>query len=137
MTTALRNLSLDQRNRELIGKYAMKDLVNKLPPPQQKERDRHVSDQTIGAVLGVLFETVRSSSDFTRNLHECGGTDRLRFLARAYPQYGTRVCKYASQVCTFQFFVWSVVIRIHTFGGEWPTCIERTRNFFVYRFCET
>lgn len=75
----------------------MKDLVNKLPAPSAT-RDRRVSDATIGAVLGVLFETVRSSADFTRNLHECGGTDRLRYLARAYPTYGSRVCKYASQV---------------------------------------
>lgn len=49
-------------------------------------------------MLGVLFETVRDNTDFARNLHEHGGTDRLRLLARSYPVYGSRVCKYASQV---------------------------------------
>lgn len=31
VATALRNLAIDQRNKELIGKYAMRDLVQKLP----------------------------------------------------------------------------------------------------------
>ncbi|KAM3726377.1 Juxtamembrane domain-associated catenin [Dirofilaria immitis] len=98
VTTALRNLSLDQRNRELIGKYAMKDLVTKLPRANQRFRDPNVSDATIGAILGILFETVKHSADFTRNIHECGGTERLRSLASAHPIYSTRICKYASQV---------------------------------------
>lgn len=55
-----------QRNRELIGKYAMKDLVSKLPRPDQRARDASVGDATIGAVLGILFETVKHSADFTR-----------------------------------------------------------------------
>ncbi|OZC09924.1 fibronectin type III domain protein [Onchocerca flexuosa] len=97
VTTALRNLSLDQRNRELIGKYAMKDLVAKLPLVDQRFRDPNVSDATIGAILGILFETVKHSADFTRNIHECGGTERLRNLACSYPIYSTRICKYASQ----------------------------------------
>ncbi|KAL3982086.1 Fibronectin type III domain family protein [Acanthocheilonema viteae] len=98
VTTALRNLSLDQRNRELIGKYAMKDLVAKLPRADQRFRDPNVSDATIGAILGILFETVKHSADFTRNIHECGGTDRLRNLASLHHIYSTRICKYASQV---------------------------------------
>jgi len=98
VTTALRNLALDPKNRELIGKYAMQDLVGKLPRADARQRDPAVSDATIGAVLGILFETVRSSADFTRNLHECGGTERLRVLSRSYPVYSSRVCRYASQV---------------------------------------
>uniref|UniRef100_A0AAF5RT50 Fibronectin type-III domain-containing protein n=1 Tax=Wuchereria bancrofti TaxID=6293 RepID=A0AAF5RT50_WUCBA len=98
VTTALRNLSLDQRNRELIGKYAIKDLVAKLPRADQRFRDPNVSDATIGAILGILFETVKHSADFTRNIHECGGTDRLRNLASSHPMYSSRICKYASQV---------------------------------------
>ncbi|VDN01656.1 unnamed protein product [Thelazia callipaeda] len=98
VTTALRNLSLDQRNRELIGKYAMKDLVAKLPRAEQRYRDPNVSDATIGAVLGIFFEIIKHSSDFTRNIHECGGTERLRNLASSHPTYSFRICKYASQV---------------------------------------
>ncbi|OTF83973.1 catenin delta-1-like protein, partial [Euroglyphus maynei] len=33
VATALRNLAMDTRNKELIGKYALKDLVSKLPAP--------------------------------------------------------------------------------------------------------
>lgn len=35
VATALRNLAIDTRNKELIGKYAMRDLVQKLPAPNQ------------------------------------------------------------------------------------------------------
>jgi hypothetical protein len=31
VAVALRNLAIDTRNRELIGKYAMRDLVAKIP----------------------------------------------------------------------------------------------------------
>lgn len=36
VATALRNLAIDQRNKELIGKYAMRDLVQKLPSGNQQ-----------------------------------------------------------------------------------------------------
>lgn len=36
VATALRNLAIDQRNKELIGKYAMRDLVQKLPSGAQQ-----------------------------------------------------------------------------------------------------
>uniref|UniRef100_A0A914BU89 Fibronectin type-III domain-containing protein n=1 Tax=Acrobeloides nanus TaxID=290746 RepID=A0A914BU89_9BILA len=98
VTTALRNLALDPRNLELIGKYALKDLIEKLPKMDQQQRSPNISDSTIGAVLGILFEAVRSSVALTKNLHEVGGTERLRKLAKSYPAYGMRVCKYATQV---------------------------------------
>ncbi|KAK0399366.1 hypothetical protein QR680_003009 [Steinernema hermaphroditum] len=98
VATALRNLSLDEKNRALIGKYAMKDLVSKLPRPDEPSRSPGISDGTIAAVLGILFEVVRNSVEFTKALHEAGGTDRLRKLAASTPTYSIRVCKYASQV---------------------------------------
>ncbi|TMS39617.1 hypothetical protein L596_006110 [Steinernema carpocapsae] len=98
VATALRNLSLDEKNRALIGKYAMKDLVSKLPRPDETTRNPGISDGTIAAVLGILFEVVRNSVEFTKALHEAGGTDRLRKLAASVPAYSVRVCKYASQV---------------------------------------
>uniref|UniRef100_A0A0K0DB09 Plakophilin-4 n=1 Tax=Angiostrongylus cantonensis TaxID=6313 RepID=A0A0K0DB09_ANGCA len=103
VATALRNLSLDSRNLELIGegKYALRDLIDKLP--DTAVRRPPVSDQTIGAVLGILFEVVRSSVAFTKDVHEARGTEKLRLLARSYPMYSHRVCKYASQVL---FMMW-------------------------------
>uniref|UniRef100_A0A8R1DLC3 Fibronectin type-III domain-containing protein n=1 Tax=Caenorhabditis japonica TaxID=281687 RepID=A0A8R1DLC3_CAEJA len=97
VATALRNLSIDPRNRELIGKYALRDLLEKLPEPGSARRAA-ISDQTIGAVLGILFEIVRSSAAYTKDVHELKGTDKLRALSRSYPTYSHRVCKYASQV---------------------------------------
>ncbi|CAI4221398.1 unnamed protein product [Auanema sp. JU1783] len=96
VATAMRNLALDARNRELIGKYALRDLVNKLPEPS-KPRPQ-ISDQTIGAILGILFEIVKDSAEYTKNLHEIKGTLKLRHLARSYPTYSQRICRHASQV---------------------------------------
>merc|ERR1719433_2295900 len=45
VATALRNLAIDQRNKELIGKYAMRDLVQKLPSGNP-QRDHGTSDDT-------------------------------------------------------------------------------------------
>lgn len=55
VATALRNLAIDQRNKELIGKYAMRDLVQKLPSGNQ-QHDQGTSDDTIAAVLATLNE---------------------------------------------------------------------------------
>ncbi|EFO87390.1 CRE-JAC-1 protein [Caenorhabditis remanei] len=97
VATALRNLAIDPRNRELIGKYALREFLDKLPEAGSPRRST-VSDQTIGAVLGILFEIVRSSAAYTKDVHELKGTDKLRALSRSYPTYSHRVCKYASQV---------------------------------------
>ncbi|EPB72016.1 hypothetical protein ANCCEY_08889 [Ancylostoma ceylanicum] len=83
------------------GKYALRDLIDKLP--DAGARRPPISDQTIGAVLGILFEVVRSSAAFTKDVHEARGTEKLRGLARSYPAYSHRVCKYASQVL---FMMW-------------------------------
>ncbi|CAD5221870.1 unnamed protein product [Bursaphelenchus okinawaensis] len=101
--TALRNLCIDQKNLELIIKYGLRDLLTKLPSPGQETRNDLVSDGTIGAVLGILWEAARGSLEMTRTIHEHGGTDRLRTLAKSYPIYGKRVCKYATQVL---FLMW-------------------------------
>ncbi|GMT24360.1 hypothetical protein PFISCL1PPCAC_15657, partial [Pristionchus fissidentatus] len=98
VATALRNLALDERNRELIGKYALRDLLDKLPEANKERPPIGPSDQTIAAVLGILFEIIRSSSSTTKEIHEAKGTDQLRFLSKSFPAYSERVCKYASQV---------------------------------------
>ncbi|CAD5227143.1 unnamed protein product [Bursaphelenchus xylophilus] len=101
--TALRNLCIDPKNLELVVKYGMRDLLGKLPAPGQETRNSETSDSTIGAVLGILWEAARSSVELTKAIHENGGSDRLRALAKSYPLYGKRVCKYATQVL---FLMW-------------------------------
>jgi hypothetical protein len=64
VATALRNLALDQRNKELIGKYAMRDLVQKLP--SGRPHDHNTSDDTIAAVLATLNEVIKKNAEFSR-----------------------------------------------------------------------
>uniref|UniRef100_A0AC35FXI2 Fibronectin type-III domain-containing protein n=1 Tax=Panagrolaimus sp. PS1159 TaxID=55785 RepID=A0AC35FXI2_9BILA len=98
VATALRNLVLDQANCELIGKNALPSLIDKLPRPDEQQRNPKVSDATISAILGIFFEIVKSNAHLTRSFHESGGTPRLMKLAQSCPPYGKKVCKYATQV---------------------------------------
>jgi len=97
VATALRNLAIDQRNKELIGKYAMRDLVQKLPSGNP-QRDVGTSDDTIAAVLATLNEVIKKHPEFSRSLLEAGGVDRLMNVTRQRTKYTSRVVKFASQV---------------------------------------
>ncbi|CAL4076640.1 unnamed protein product, partial [Meganyctiphanes norvegica] len=96
VATALRNLAIDQRNKELIGKYAMRDLVQKLP--SGNTHDSGTSDETIGAVLATLNEVIKKNAEFSRALLEAGGVERLVNMTRQRGRYASRVVKFASQV---------------------------------------
>lgn len=63
VATALRNLAIDQRNKELIGKYAMRDLVQKLPSGNV-QHDQNTSDDTITAVLATINEVIKKIQSF-------------------------------------------------------------------------
>eukprot|EP00096_Caligus_rogercresseyi_P010900 TRINITY_DN410_c0_g1_i7.p1 TRINITY_DN410_c0_g1~~TRINITY_DN410_c0_g1_i7.p1 ORF type:complete len:914 (-),score=265.78 TRINITY_DN410_c0_g1_i7:1131-3872(-) len=97
VATALRNLAIDQRNKELIGKYAMRDLVQKLPGGNP-QHDHGTSDDTIAAVLATLNEVIKKHPEFSRSLLEAGGVDRLMNITRQRQRYTPRVVKFASQV---------------------------------------
>uniref|UniRef100_T1IHH0 Catenin delta-2 n=1 Tax=Strigamia maritima TaxID=126957 RepID=T1IHH0_STRMM len=97
VATALRNLALDQRNKELIGKYAMRDLVQKLPSETQ-QHDTGTSDETVAAVLATLNEVIRKNAEFARSLLETGGVDRLMYITRQRGRFSGKVVKFASQV---------------------------------------
>lgn len=95
--TALRNLAMDHRNKELIGKYAMKDLVLKLPNGSP-QHDAGTSDDTIAAVLATLNEVIAKNGDFARSLLELGGVERLNQITQQKGTYSPRVVKFASQL---------------------------------------
>ncbi|XP_013174746.1 PREDICTED: catenin delta-2 isoform X1 [Papilio xuthus] len=97
VATALRNLAIDQRNKELIGKYAMRDLVQKLPSGNQ-QHDQGTSDDTIAAVLATLNEVIKKSGEFSRSLLEAGGVERLLALTKQRHRHTPRVLKFAGQV---------------------------------------
>ncbi|XP_059491227.1 splicing regulator ARVCF isoform X6 [Neocloeon triangulifer] len=97
VATALRNLAIDQRNKELIGKYAMRDLVQKLPSGNA-QHDQGTSDDTIAAVLATLNEVIKKNAEFSRSLLEAGGVERLMTVTKQRQRYTPRVLKFASQV---------------------------------------
>ncbi|XP_076371116.1 splicing regulator ARVCF-like isoform X3 [Tachypleus tridentatus] len=98
VATALRNLSMDQRNKELIGKYAMRDLVQKLPSSGPLQEGGCSSDETIAAVLATLNEVIIKNSDFARSLLEAGGVDRLTYITKQKGRFSSRVVKFAAQL---------------------------------------
>lgn len=49
----------------LLGKYAMRDLVQKLPSGNP-QHDQGTSDDTIAAVLATLNEVIKKNAEFSR-----------------------------------------------------------------------
>ena len=90
------------------GKYAMRDLVQKLPSSsagnaknqqQQQPHDMNsASDETIAAVLATLNEVIKKNAEFARSLLDEGGVERLVSITRQKQRYSSRVVKFASQV---------------------------------------
>lgn len=97
VATALRNLAIDQRNKELIGKYAMRDLVQKLPSGNP-QHDQNTSDDTITAVLATINEVIKKNAEFSRSLLDAGGVERLMHITNQRQKYTSCVNKFASQV---------------------------------------
>lgn len=97
VATALRNLAMDTRNKELIGKYALKDLVSKLPNGNP-QHDSNASDDTVAAVLATLNEVISKNPDFAKSLLEAGGLERLQIIVKQKGKFSPRVSKFTSQV---------------------------------------
>lgn len=83
-------------NSCISGKYAMRDLVQKLP--SGNTHDSGTSDETIAAVLATLNEVIKKSAEFSRSLLDVGGVERLVNMTRHRGRYSVRVVKFASQV---------------------------------------
>ncbi|XP_045175328.2 splicing regulator ARVCF-like isoform X4 [Mercenaria mercenaria] len=94
--TALRNLSIDERNKELVGKYAMKQLISNLP---QENRPKELTDETVCAVLACLNEVISHNQEFAKSFCIDGGLPRLMYLTRVHEIYNARTKKYAASVC--------------------------------------
>ncbi|KAG8272853.1 Plakophilin-4 [Homalodisca vitripennis] len=83
--------------RDSTGKYAMRDLVQKLPSGNP-QHDQGTSDDTIAAVLATLNEVIKKNAEFSRSLFESGGVERLMNITRQRQKYTPRVLKFAGQV---------------------------------------
>ena len=97
---ALRNLAIDSKNRELIGKYAMKDLVAKLPDPARPVPMRLsvLHEDTITAVLACINECIKCNDDFVKSCYAEGGVKRMMFITRNAQYFPIKIVKYAAHV---------------------------------------
>ncbi|XP_063075091.1 catenin delta-2b isoform X2 [Engraulis encrasicolus] len=111
VATALRNMALDVRNKELIGKYAMRDLVHRLPggnnnnssssgaPSSSSSAGKTMSDDTITAICCALHEVITKNMENTKALRDAGGIEKLIGIARSKgDKHSPKVVKAASQV---------------------------------------
>ncbi|XP_016140759.1 armadillo repeat protein deleted in velo-cardio-facial syndrome homolog isoform X5 [Sinocyclocheilus grahami] len=73
---ALRNLSIDRRNKDLIGSYAMRDLVSNLPSGQQRPA-KNLDEDTVVAILNTIHEIITDSSENARSLITAQAIDKL------------------------------------------------------------
>uniref|UniRef100_A0A4W6E779 Catenin (cadherin-associated protein), delta 2b n=1 Tax=Lates calcarifer TaxID=8187 RepID=A0A4W6E779_LATCA len=103
VATALRNMALDIRNKELIGKYAMRDLVHRLPGGRGANNSglmgKTMSDDTITAICCALHEVITKNMENTKALRDAGGIEKLIGIARSKgDKHSPKVVKAASQV---------------------------------------
>uniref|UniRef100_A0A8D3AYB5 Catenin delta-2-like n=1 Tax=Scophthalmus maximus TaxID=52904 RepID=A0A8D3AYB5_SCOMX len=114
VATALRNMALDVRNKELIGKYAMRDLVHRLPGGSNNNNStsgvggvsnnsglggKTMSDDTITAICCALHEVITKNMENTKALRDAGGIEKLIGIARTKgDKHSPKVVKAASQV---------------------------------------
>ncbi|XP_067354325.1 catenin delta-1 isoform X2 [Channa argus] len=77
MSGALRNLAIDPRNRDLLGKHAVPHLVANLPGGGQHQPVRALSEETVVSVLSTLHEVLGSSLEAAKTLRASQGIERL------------------------------------------------------------
>nr|XP_020451711.1 catenin delta-1-like isoform X2 [Monopterus albus] len=77
MSGALRNLAIDARNRDLLGKHAVPHLVADLPGGGQSQPVRALSEGTVVSVLSTLQEVLGSSLEAAKTLRASQGIERL------------------------------------------------------------
>ena len=78
---ALRNLPIDRRNKDLIGSYAMRDLVSNLPSGQQRPA-KNLEEDTVVAILNTIHEIVTDSSENARSLIQAQAIGKLAAINR-------------------------------------------------------
>ncbi|XP_046689588.1 catenin delta-2 isoform X3 [Silurus meridionalis] len=110
VATALRNMALDVRNKELIGKYAMRDLVHRLPGSSNSSGNsggstnnsvssKTMSDDTVTAICCALHEVITKNMENAKVLRDAGGIEKLIGIARSKgDKHSPKVVKAASQV---------------------------------------
>ncbi|PAA47651.1 hypothetical protein BOX15_Mlig021555g2, partial [Macrostomum lignano] len=99
--TALRNLAQDERNKDLIGKYALEALTGRLPgapTPQGAPApfNSSTSSETYAAVIATLYTVLKDNFEFSRHFLELGGVRLLMNSARdPAGRYGQKVSDFS------------------------------------------
>ncbi|XP_053225439.1 splicing regulator ARVCF isoform X8 [Podarcis raffonei] len=95
VSIALRNLSMDRRNKDLIGSYAMGELVRNLPSKQQRS-SKNLEEDTVVAVLNTIHEIITDSVENARSLIQTQGIQKLVAISKS--SQSSRETKAASHV---------------------------------------
>ncbi|XP_077177144.1 catenin delta-1 isoform X7 [Paroedura picta] len=79
---ALRNLAVDSRNKELIGKHAIPSLVKNLPGGQQMPA-KNLSEDTVVSVLNTINEVIVDNLEAAKKLRETQGIEKLVLINKS------------------------------------------------------
>lgn len=92
---ALRNLAMDRRNKDLIGSYALRDLVGNLPCGQQHPA-KNLEGDTVVSILNTIHEIITDSPENARALIQGHAVQKLVAINKS--SQSTRETKAASHV---------------------------------------
>ncbi|XP_051971648.1 splicing regulator ARVCF-like isoform X2 [Xyrauchen texanus] len=92
---ALRNLAIDHKNKDLIGSYAMRDLVSNLPCGQQRPA-KNLEGDTVVALLNTVLEIISENMENARFLIQGQGIQKLISINRT--SQSVRETKATSQI---------------------------------------
>ncbi|XP_030339775.1 catenin delta-1 isoform X3 [Strigops habroptila] len=79
---ALRNLAVDLRNKELIGKHAIPNLVKNLPGGQQTPA-KNLSEDAVVSVLNTINEVIVDNLEAAKKLRETQGIEKLVLINKS------------------------------------------------------
>ncbi|KFP78907.1 Catenin delta-1, partial [Acanthisitta chloris] len=79
---ALRNLAVDLRNKELIGKHAIPNLVKNLPGGQQAPA-KNLSEDTVVSILNTINEVIVDNLEAAKKLRETQGIEKLVLINKS------------------------------------------------------
>ncbi|KAM9554374.1 catenin delta-1 isoform 3-T3 [Guaruba guarouba] len=79
---ALRNLAVDLRNKELIGKHAIPNLVKNLPGGQQTPA-KNLSEDAVVSILNTINEVIVDNLEAAKKLRETQGIEKLVLINKS------------------------------------------------------
>ncbi|XP_013859156.1 armadillo repeat protein deleted in velo-cardio-facial syndrome isoform X3 [Austrofundulus limnaeus] len=92
---ALRNLAIDRRNKDLIGSYALRDLVANLPCGQQHPV-KNLEGDTVVSILNTIYEIITDNPENARMLIQGHAVQKLVAINKS--SQSARETKAASHV---------------------------------------